>query len=32
MKRYTCAYCGKALTHDAVHQHVQYTCPKKPRK
>lgn len=31
-KRYTCPYCGEALKHDDVHQHVQHTCPKRPKR
>lgn len=31
-KTYTCAFCGKPLKHDAVHQHVQHTCPKRPKR
>ena len=28
-KRYPCPYCGAQLKHDAMHQHVQHTCPKR---
>lgn len=31
-KKYTCPYCGTALKHDEVHQHVQHTCPKKYKR
>lgn len=31
-KAYKCAFCGALLKHDAVHQHVQHQCPKKPKR
>mgnify|MGYP001564508454 CR=1 FL=1 len=31
-KSYKCAFCGKLLKHDDVHQHVQHQCPKKPKR
>lgn len=31
-KKYQCAYCGAMLRHGEVHNHVQHTCPRRPKK
>jgi predicted RNA-binding Zn-ribbon protein involved in translation (DUF1610 family) len=31
-KKYLCPMCGKSLTHDEVHQHVQHTCPNLKKR
>lgn len=31
-KKYQCPYCGAQLTHRESYQHVQYTCPNKPKR
>lgn len=29
---YKCPYCGAMLRHGEVHNHVQHTCPRRPKK
>lgn len=32
MKHYACPYCGAMLKAKEVHNHVQHTCLKRPKR